>query len=244
VRVEFEAYQEDTPVIQDSEAPTFDCEFKFGVEDKLSPISLTVYDKDAKSDEAIGKVQLPITQGMLDGLEEDGWLELQPLAGGLGDPSVKKAKSRLSYSPDISRGLGEVRIACTYTWPTVSSQRQLRANAELGLVHCTVIGARGLPKMDRWSHTDSYAQIQFGDTVQKTEVEMDTETPQWQQTLTFEVNDRPAMHSKLVLGVYDKDEASGDDVIGEFPFTVRALSGNLSGLSVFHSKSVFHGALV
>ena len=210
VRVEFESSAQETKVAPDTESPTFDAEFKFGVDSRQSPISMTIFDKDASSDEPVGQVQLPITQGMINGLEEQAWLDIQPMPSGLGDPSRKKSKSQLSYQPDISEGLGQVRIACTYTWPSVSSERELRKKAELGNIHVTVIGAKGLPKMDRWSHTDSYTQIELGEAIQKTTVAMDTEDPTWNEVLTFKIDSRKQLQNKLRLAVYDEDIADGD----------------------------------
>eukprot|EP01052_Picozoa_sp_SAG31_P034265 SAG31_NODE_3981_length_3699_cov_27.996389_2_plen_952_part_00 len=218
VRLEFESSVQNTAVAPDTENPKFGSAFQFGVEDRNSPVSIVVFDKDATNDEPIGHAVMHITQGMIDGKEEHVWLDLQPLAGGLGDPAKKQNKSWGSYKPDISHGLGKIHISSTYIWQSVSGQREHNKKSELGILHVTVIRAKGLPKMDRWSHTDSYAQVELGDDIQLTSVAVDTEDPTWNEVLRFKIMNRRQLQSKLRLAVYDKDPTSADDVIGFFHF--------------------------
>ena len=83
-------------------------------------------------------------------------------------------------------------------------------------MHVTVLQARGLPKMDRFSHTDSYAKIQFLDEVGDTFTAMDTESPKWNQEFQFEVDTRKQLCGHIQCSVWDRDDgADPDDVIGQ-----------------------------
>ena len=70
----------------------------------------------------------------------------------------------ISFSPDTSKGLGEIRLSCVYERagdgsPPGGDKADLHYPQELGILHVNVVEARGLPKMDRFSHTDSFAKV-------------------------------------------------------------------------------------
>ena len=129
----------------------------------------------------------------------------------------------ISFSPDTSKGLGEIRLSCVYERagegsPPGGDKADLHYPKELGILHVNVVEARGLPKMDRFSHTDSFAKVQFKDEVGETFVAMDTEDPGWNQEFRFHVHKRNDLRGVMQCSVWDKDDSlrdQSDDVIGQ-----------------------------
>ena|SRR3990167_8219572 len=67
---------------------------------------------------------------------------------------------------------------------------------------------------------DPYAKITISGSVQKTSVAQDQgKNPNWQDTLTFRVN--PGADQTMIIEVYDKDDVSNDDFIGEARFNLN-----------------------
>ena len=172
---------------------------------------VTVLDKDPANSEKIGEIRLNLAD-FADGEEREAWHTLAPAAGGvkLASP-VAKSRRRMSitFTPDTSQGLGDVRLTVTYTPPVVASKagvpqkkQYLHPVGQLGVLHVTLIQARGLPKMDRFSHTDSYAKVQFRDEVGDTFVAMDTEEPKWNQEFSFEIDKRTDLHGGFLQCVH------------------------------------------
>ena len=147
-----------------------------------------------------------------------------PAQGGakITGPKTRRRMS-ISFSPDTSKGLGEIRLSCVYERagegsPPGGDKADLHYPQELGILHVNVIEARGLPKMDRFSHTDSFAKVQFKDEVGETFVAMDTEDPGWNQEFRFHVHKRNDLRGVMQCSVWDKDDSlrdQSDDVIGQ-----------------------------
>ena len=147
-----------------------------------------------------------------------------PAQGGakITGPKTRRRMS-ISFSPDTSKGLGEIRLSCVYERagegsPPGGDKADLHYPKELGILHVNVVEARGLPKMDRFSHTDSFAKVQFKDEVGETFVAMDTEDPGWNQEFRFHVHKRNDLRGVMQCSVWDKDDSlrdQSDDVIGQ-----------------------------
>ena len=210
----------ETPVVE-SQDPYWGSAFDIEVTDAKYAV-VTVLDKDPASSEKIGEIRLLLAD-FADGVEKEEWHKLMPTAGGLQITARKKSKRRMSitYVPDTSEGLGDVRLSITYK-PAVAGtsvptkKKVLHPVGKLGILHVTVLQARGLPKMDTFSHTDSYAKVQFLDEVGDTFTAMDTESPKWNQEFQFEVDSRKQLSGHLQCSVWDKDDGPDpDDIIGQ-----------------------------
>ena len=209
----------ETSVVE-SQNPYWGTEFELEVTDAKFAM-VTVLDKDAASSEKIGEIRLLLAD-FVDSKEQEGWHTLKPSAGGVQMTSPKsRRRMSITYVPDTSKGLGDVRLSVTYTPPVEGTigppkKKVLHPVGKLGVMHVTVLQARGLPKMDRFSHTDSYAKVQFMDEVGDTFVAMDTEDPKWNQEFQFEVDTRKQLSGYIQCSVWDKDDGPDpDDVIGQ-----------------------------
>ena len=89
---------------------------------------------------------------------------------------------------------------------------EAEAPKAVGIVYVIVEEAQGIPKMDKFSHTDAYAQVQVEDFVEVTKIIRDTENPAWQHKFQFEVMSRD---SKLRVMLFDHDPIDKDDEIAE-----------------------------
>lgn len=219
VQVECGGDIRETPVVE-SQNPYWGMAFDIEVTNAKYAV-VTVLDKDAASSEKIGEIRLLLAD-FAGGKEKEDWHKLMPTPGGLQISRPKKSRRRMSitYVPDTSNGLGDLRLGVAYTPPVVgktgpAKKKVLHPVGKLGVMHVTVLQARGLPKMDRFSHTDSYAKIQFLDEVGDTFTAMDTEEPKWNQEFQFEVDSRKELTGRLQCSVWDRDDGPDpDDIIG------------------------------
>lgn len=210
----------ETPVVE-SQDPYWGTAFDIEVTDAKYAL-VKVLDKDPASSEIIGEIRLLLAD-FADGREQEAWHKLMPSPGGLQISSPKKSRRRMSitYVPDTSNGLGDVRLTISYRPPVVGTpgppkKQVLHPVGKLGIMHVTVLQARGLPKMDTFSHTDSYAKVQFLDEVGDTFTAMDTESPKWNQEFQFDVASRKQLSGYIQCSVWDKDDGPDpDDVIGQ-----------------------------
>ena len=215
----------ETAVVESCE-PYWGTTFDYELQKAPKFAMVTVQDKDTTSSEKIGEIRLNMAD-FADGKEHEGWYTMSPAAGGVKMASPQsKSRRRMSitFVPDTSKGLGDVRLTVTYTAPVVApaagappKKQYLHPVGQLGVLHVTLIQARGLPKMDRFSHTDSYAKVQFREEIGDTFVAMDTEEPKWNQEFSFEIDKRTELHGGfLQCSIWDKDEGPDpDDIIGQ-----------------------------
>jgi hypothetical protein len=82
-------------------------------------------------------------------------------------------------------------------WPTVGGRVIMKA-----------LMAKGLPKADRMGESDPFLRVFVEDQEQRTEVKDDTNSPQWTETLRFDVKDIAT--ARLVVLVFDQNDNAPD----------------------------------
>ena len=83
---------------------------------------------------------------------------------------------------------------------------------ERGVIHVTVTNARSLRNMERFGRMDVYATVRVGGCAHNTSVaEKGGTDPQWNETLTFHVSERP---SSILIDAWDRESVGKDDHIG------------------------------
>jgi class 3 adenylate cyclase/tetratricopeptide (TPR) repeat protein len=190
-----------TEIARRTLGPKWDTKFPLSVPHHGGSVRVELYDYDqAAAHHFLGQVefQLSHTPG-----EEEHSLEFTT-------PQIEyplKASSR--NSGQLVKGSLTLRVE-----PEDEPEEEDIVIATLSV---EVQAARGLPRMDAFSHTDAYAQLELEYTVYATKTIRDTESPVWGETFEFDIRHRDSV---LAIRLFDHDSLDTDDPIGEVAIAI------------------------
>ncbi|XP_072177496.1 myoferlin-like [Diadema setosum] len=85
-----------------------------------------------------------------------------------------------------------------------------------------VESAKGLPNVERFGKIDPFVELKFAGTKKKTKVIDDTTDPSWNETIEFNLSDKPLTSSDSVeLEVYDHEKIGRNRLLGSYTIALR-----------------------
>ncbi|XP_066982957.1 multiple C2 and transmembrane domain-containing protein isoform X18 [Macrobrachium rosenbergii] len=179
-------------------------------EDQSQMLEITVWDKDLRKDDFIGKCSIDLTQYERERTHHI-WVDLDKGAGSLfllltisGTTSSETISDLHSYQENPK----EIRtVADRY-----KVSRTLHNLRDIGHLRVKVYRAQGLAAADLGGKSDPFCVLELINARLQTQTEYKTLSPTWNKIFTFNVKD---IHSILEVTVYDEDRDHKVEFLGK-----------------------------
>jgi len=90
-------------------------------------------------------------------------------------------------------------------------------------IHVFLKEAYGLAAMDLSGQSDPYCRVQYGETVEKTDIIRKSLNPKWRRCFVFEVKEADEKSDAIDFTIFDYDVASADDIIGKTRILITSM---------------------
>ena len=212
--------------------PTWMENFEFHIQSSQRRDGLVVeaFDKDVVgSDDSLGKLQI-LLDTLIPDQEYREWYRFEKDENAKPTDKPNDGQIELSYTLKeiVEKEEAKENDSAGPKGATGLKRTQTTVHREVKGMQVTVVGGRGMPKMDSgpFGKCDPYLKLRCGSTEHKTQVIKRTLAPTWNENFTFTVESEDS--DILIVECYDYDMVGAHDFIGSVEIKPKELNAKTS----------------